>query len=171
MGSDQEYRLSFIHEMCVELAALSAPISNSVVPLLLSMAALETAPNNSGVERPHTPKLAMGFFDWDVPNDRLYSDATLAEYFGLPESECARGLPVAAYLPSVHPNDRPMVEQKIREALEKKCAYSVTYRLRGADNETRWVLARGQVSADEKGNPLRFPGAIIDIGGDVKRAA
>ena len=52
---------------------------------------------------------------------------------------------------------------KIDEALETCGEYEAEYRVYNADDELRWVVARGHVECDEAGDPLRFPGALTDI--------
>jgi PAS domain S-box-containing protein len=75
------------------------------------------------------------------------------------------GLPMAGWLESMHPDDRPHVEQMYREAFaagyEERGAQ---YRFKHRSGEWRWIFTRGRVVArDTAGRPLRFLGTHMDI--------
>ena len=68
-----------------------------------------------------------------------------------------------AYRHMIHPDDKPQVSEAIAEAIAKRCAYSIEYRVKATDGVTRWVNERGRVTADPSGQPLWLDGLIFDI--------
>jgi PAS domain S-box-containing protein len=69
----------------------------------------------------------------------------------------------------VHPEDRPRVEQALRDAREKGITYRADYRLVRPDGGIVWVGGAGRVVKDAHGRPTRMIGLGADIT-DRKRA-
>jgi len=112
---------------------------------------------------------AVGTWEWHVQEDRFVAGLSMAQTFGV-DSEAAReGISIDRYLSAIHEEDRERVERAIDEALADCGEYEQEYRVRDADGDLRWVVARGRVECDEAGDPVTFPGAIVDIT-DRKRA-
>jgi PAS domain S-box-containing protein len=105
----------------------------------------------------------VGTWDWDVGADRIYCDARFARLFSLEPEDTAAGAPVSAFLNSIHPGDRSVVEERIQHATETGEEFAVEYRVVQKDGLFRWVYARGRCHFDASGNPLRFPGVVFDI--------
>lgn len=112
---------------------------------------------------------AVGTWDWDLLNDRLYSDARFARMFSVDPERAAAGAPAEEYIAGIHPSDRALVSERIQLAIETNADYSVDYRVRPQGGEERWVHSRGRCFRDGNGTPLRLPGVVIDIH-DRKRA-
>lgn len=68
-----------------------------------------------------------------------------------------------AYRQLIHPDDKPQVSEAIAEAIAKRCAYSIEYRVKATDGVTRWVNERGRVTPDPSGQPRWLDGLIFDI--------
>jgi PAS domain S-box-containing protein len=65
---------------------------------------------------------------------------------------------------SLHPEDRPRVEQALRAYLAGQTPeYSVEFRARHRDGSYRWILSRGVAVRDAGGKPMRMAGTRIDI--------
>jgi PAS domain S-box-containing protein len=68
------------------------------------------------------------------------------------------------WLNLIHPDDRPAVQEAMRAHLAGETRiYEVEHRLRHKAGHWIWVLARGKVSHDSTGQPVRATGTIIDI--------
>lgn len=106
---------------------------------------------------------AIGTWEWRVPEDEMRGGASFAETFGVDPVELREGKPLDSFLSSIHEEDRARVEEAIEEALEECGDYREEYRVWDADGELRWVVARGHVECDEDGDPLKFPGVLVDI--------
>jgi len=63
----------------------------------------------------------------------------------------------------VHPEDREACDIKVAAAMESGEDYVNEYRICPPGGEVRWVSARGRFFCDEKGQPVRMLGAMIDI--------
>ncbi len=102
----------------------------------------------------------MGFWRWDIPNNRVEWDQRMCELYGIeaspPDYERYRKL--------IHPDDLAAVERAIRQALEQGVYPTTEHRiLRGNDGAERWILAQARVVRDETGRPLTLQGGALDI--------
>jgi signal transduction histidine kinase/CheY-like chemotaxis protein len=82
------------------------------------------------------------------------------------------GLPVGTkpdyvtYLNAVHPDDRHIIHETIREVLSPGSSghYEIQYRALGvANSQERWLEEKGRVLLDDAGRPARFLGTILEI--------
>lgn len=106
---------------------------------------------------------AVGWWDWDIPNDRIVASELFARLYSVDPVEAAAGTPIARYIDGIHPDDRDWVSAKIQIALGSAGTFAEEYRLRQSDGSIRWVYARGRCYHDEAGKPIRYPGVSIDI--------
>ncbi|MFU8868420.1 PAS domain-containing protein [Natronococcus sp.] len=106
---------------------------------------------------------AVGTWEWRVQEDRFIAGTAFAKTFGVDPDEAREGVPLESFVSSIHPADRDRVERSIEDALERCGEYEEEYRVRDADGELRWIVARGHVECDEDGIPRTFPGAVADI--------
>jgi PAS domain S-box-containing protein len=104
-----------------------------------------------------------GTWVWDVANDRFTADERFAKSFSLDPAACREGLPLAVVKRSVHPDDQGRVEQLLAEAMSRGGAYRAEYRVRRADDCYYWVEAVGRCDLGPGGEPVRFPGVLVDI--------
>ncbi|MGB3615991.1 MAG: PAS domain-containing protein [Elainellaceae cyanobacterium] len=100
---------------------------------------------------------------WDMVSNRVTTDRSSAELFGVNPESAATGLPIEIYLEAIHPSDRRHVAAAIERAVKHKEPFVAEYRLRGADGHERWVISRGRVEYDANGTAFALPGAIADI--------
>ncbi|HSH55571.1 MAG TPA: PAS domain-containing protein, partial [Candidatus Limnocylindrales bacterium] len=105
----------------------------------------------------------IGTWLWDIQKNIVIGDQYMAAMFGVSEKAAAAGLPLKTFVQAIHPDDRRRVQDQIAEALKSQDLYESEYRTVGKDGTVRWLIARGRTEADEQGNPVRFPGAIINI--------
>lgn len=105
----------------------------------------------------------IGRWDWDIPNDRLYADATVALLFSVDPALAQGGVPLSLFLEAIHPDDRPKTAEVIAKSAQAGRSYVQEYRVRSADGAMRWVLARGLIELDRAGLPRRGTGFLIDI--------
>src|SRR5438477_10281952 len=70
------------------------------------------------------------------------------------------------YLNAIHPDDRHIIHETIREVLSPGSTshYEIQYRAIGvADSRERWLEEKGRVLLDDAGRPARFLGTILEI--------
>ena len=105
----------------------------------------------------------VGIWDWDVPNDRVYTDARFALLYSVDPARAAEGAPFAAFLEAIHADDRARVAEKAKQSIASAGEFAEEYRVVARDGSVRWLFARGRCYHDEHGQPLRFPGVAVDI--------
>ncbi len=107
----------------------------------------------------------LGTFDMDLINGTMEWDERCKKLFGIShdgpvtyEKDFAGGL---------HPDDRERILNIIDGVMIKSVSngnYDVEYRTIGAeDKKIRWIKAKGKVYFNEKEEPVRFIGSVLDI--------
>lgn len=111
-----------------------------------------------------------GHWDWQIVPDRLFLSAKLRQLHGLPaETPIESRAAWREHVP-VHPDDAPRLQAAVAAHLAGETQqYELEYRVRHPDGEWHWLLARGRCLRDERGQPARFVGSVIDIS-DSKQA-
>jgi PAS domain S-box-containing protein len=99
---------------------------------------------------------------WDILNNKVVADPNLARLFGVSAKDAAGG-PIENYMHAIHPDDREAVAAAISAAMQgPNDRFHCDYRLVRKDG-TSWVSARGTVERGPDGQPLFFPGVVIDL--------
>ncbi|MGA2571333.1 MAG: PAS domain S-box protein [Terracidiphilus sp.] len=88
--------------------------------------------------------------------------------YASPAYEAIWGMPIEhlystplGWLDDVHEDDRQLLIDHFKE--ERSEPYEITFRIRRADGELRWIRQRGFPVFDKEGNVVRFAGASADI--------
>lgn len=105
----------------------------------------------------------LGTWVWNVAEDVMTTDELFARFFGLDVERCRQGLPPSEAMVSVHPDDHAGVEAAVIQAIARGGVYRHQYRVRQQDGGYRWVEGSGRVELDADGQPIRFPGVLLDI--------
>jgi PAS domain S-box-containing protein len=105
----------------------------------------------------------IGTWVWDLRSDRFTVDESFARHFGLDPAIGLEGLSLQQVVETVHPDDQAGLAAAIDEAIARGGPYAHQYRVRRADDRYYWVEANGRVEQDAAGEPLRFPGVLIDV--------
>jgi PAS domain S-box-containing protein len=87
----------------------------------------------------------------DSPSWQAYTGQTFAQWSGY------------GYAEAIHPEDRPAVMERWRDALAKGETCTNEYRLQHVSGEWRWNLARGVPIKDDAGTVLSWVGINSDI--------
>ncbi|MCP9452427.1 MAG: PAS domain S-box protein, partial [Nitrospira sp.] len=105
-----------------------------------------------------------GLYDWDLQTMRAYYSPTWLKLLGLEGHEIPLNN-IYDWKNRVHPDDRPWVEQALKDHLQGKSAqYRVEHRVRHRSGEWKWFAMHGKVvQRDEMGRPLRMMGTLTDI--------
>jgi PAS domain S-box-containing protein len=120
-------------------------------------------PVNTPPEADAILRQAVGAWAWDMKGKRLFADARFAYLCGLDAAQAQDGLPTAAFVSGVVPDDSLRIKIALAGVLYGSDTFSKDYRVRGVDGVVRWVSARGRVERDKAGDPLRFSGLLADI--------
>lgn len=105
----------------------------------------------------------VGTWQWRVQDDEIVADAEFSHLFDVDPDAAAQGVSIDKFIDAIHPDDRDKVLDAIDESLESGDEFEIEYRVTNKDDEVRWVLARGLVEYDDDGEPVSFPGAVMDV--------
>lgn len=102
-------------------------------------------------------------WDWNVVENRTYYSAIWSRMLGFSQNDIGESVEVFDHL--VHPDDLPLVAEKLRAHLEGQSEiYQAEFRMKAKDRSWRWIRARGKVVARAAdGSPLRVLGTHLDI--------
>jgi two-component sensor histidine kinase len=102
----------------------------------------------------------VGLWDWNVETGQLiWSD----EHFRMEGYKPGEIVPTfEIWAERVHPDDWPAAEAKVAAAMASGEEYINEYRVTHPGDEVRWLSARGRFLYDEKGQPVRMLGAMVD---------
>ncbi len=103
----------------------------------------------------------LGNWNWDIVNNSLHWSDEIYRIFGLEPQEFAANY--EAFMESVHPDDRDLVNQAVKEALEENKSYSIYHRIIRKDQVERIVHEKGKVYFDNSGKPVRMVGTVQDV--------
>ena len=103
-----------------------------------------------------------GLWDWYINTDELHCNPA---YFTMLGYQPAEKLPSwQGFRALVHPDDWPLVAQKINEHLaDPKVPYEHEFRMKSLTGSFEWILARGSVVEYDDGQPLRMLGTHKNI--------
>ncbi len=103
----------------------------------------------------------IGNWDLDIVTNKLRWSDEIYRIFGLTPHQF--GATYDAFLKSVHPDDRDLVEESVNEALNKRKLHSIDYRIVLPNGSERTVHEGAKVFYDKTGKPIRMVGVIQDI--------
>ncbi|MGQ0831099.1 MAG: PAS domain-containing sensor histidine kinase [Microthrixaceae bacterium] len=103
----------------------------------------------------------LGSWEWDIPGNVVTWSDELYRIYGVAPGDF--DATYEAFLDRVHPDDRAMVNDTVQRAYAERASYAFDHRLVRPDGSVRWLHGRGNVLADEHGEPLRLYGVAIDI--------
>ncbi|MFM1874766.1 MAG: hypothetical protein RL266_503 [Bacteroidota bacterium] len=99
----------------------------------------------------------IGVWHWELGSNELRWDQRCFEIYGIPEQQ----LSTQNFIEYTHPDDRPTVHEKISEAFASGL-YNAEYRI-CANNVVKYLHARGKVTYNKNGEPVRMDGVILDM--------
>lgn len=118
------------------------------------------------VENERRLRLAMeaagvGTWEWDSTTRRVTWTDQVSEIFGFSSDKF--GHTFESYMELVHPEDRERVEDALRLAVVSGGEFEYDYRVMQPGGSIRWVITRGHVQRDAKGNLIGMLGASLDV--------
>ena len=103
----------------------------------------------------------MGVWDWNIQTNEIDWSETLEPMHGLAPD--AFGGTTAAYQQLIHPDDRAMVGEAIRQAVDTGSDLDVEFRNLWPDGGLHWIFAKGKVLVNDAGQAVRMIGLGMDI--------
>ncbi|MGZ3787754.1 MAG: CHASE domain-containing protein [Bacteriovorax sp.] len=136
----------------------------SVKKQALELAALKTRDLKSSEELLTFALQGAGdsAWDWDIVNAKVSFTNNFEKILGYSVKELNDQ---GVWRKRIHPEDLPMVTEKVRAHLEQRAKNFVAeFRIKCSDEKFIWLLSRGMiVKRDEQSLPLRMVGTISDI--------
>ncbi len=103
-----------------------------------------------------------GAWEWDILADRIWVSPRDREILGLPDQD--EFVSRSHWLGSMHPDDTEGMGEAVRRYFAgQNAVFEHVHRVRRADGQMRWVLARGKAVFDAEGRPLRMLGTHTDV--------
>jgi PAS domain S-box-containing protein len=110
-------------------------------------------------QRPPEPhREVVATWRWDLASDTVSGSAAFHELFGLPADTPFTAERVLA---AVHTDDRPLIEDAMKDALDNGEQYAADYRVPRDGCAPRWVHASGRVVTYAGDRPRRVAGIAI----------
>ncbi|MBF0165486.1 MAG: diguanylate cyclase, partial [Magnetococcales bacterium] len=104
----------------------------------------------------------LGNWEWEIASDLMHCSEEARRIAGLPRDQAVQGV-LATFLAITHPEDRPLVERTIRQALSDQVAFEFDHRVTRPDGSVRWIHEMGEVVTGEQGEPMRMVGTMHDL--------
>ncbi len=104
---------------------------------------------------------SIGSWDWDLQRNELTCNENQLRLWGLPPGSQAPDEQTWRTL--VHSDDIPIIEQSIENTLQNHALYNVEYRIYWPDGSCHWMLGKGHLIIDAKGQPIRILGITLEI--------
>jgi PAS domain S-box-containing protein len=106
-----------------------------------------------------------GVWEWS-PELSFHFSSRCWEHLGYSENDDALAMGadrMAIWRERIHPDDLPGFDKAIHDHFVHKTPFDIEYRVRGKDEQWRWIRARGQMTYDSLGKPWRMSGTNMDI--------
>jgi PAS domain S-box-containing protein len=102
-----------------------------------------------------------GFWEWDIESGRLTWSEAIFRQHGLTLGPS--GPEYAAYVDTIHPDDRDAFESAIAAALDGADAFELDFRIVWPDGSVHWTHGAGRLFRDDGGRPTRMIGTGQDV--------
>lgn len=107
-----------------------------------------------------------GIWEWSAEHGSFSFSNRCWEHLGYTEHDDVvnQGMDrVQVWRRRIHPDDISIFDRALANHIERKGPFDVEYRIRGKDDNWRWIRARGQMDYNAQGEPLRMSGTNMDI--------
>jgi two-component system, cell cycle sensor histidine kinase and response regulator CckA len=102
----------------------------------------------------------IGCWQWDMVSNEITWSEAMYGIFALPKSYPPS---LAGFMERLHPDDREVVAERTRCAIEEGMTDFPDYRIVRPSGEVRVVEASAELERDADGKPWRLTGALFDI--------
>ncbi len=103
----------------------------------------------------------LGSWELNLVTDELTWSDEMYEIFEIDKAEF--GASYEAFLGTIHPDDRDMVDKAYTDSVKEHSNYEAVYRLLMKDGSIKFAQAQGRTDYDSNDNPLRSVGTVQDI--------
>jgi PAS domain S-box-containing protein len=103
----------------------------------------------------------IGNWDWNIQTNALYWSEPVARLFGYEGG--VEETTYSKFLDAVHPDDRQLVEDAVKDCVESGRDYDIEHRVVWPDGTLHWLHESGGVVYDEEERAIRMLGVVRDI--------
>jgi PAS domain S-box-containing protein len=103
----------------------------------------------------------VGLWECDLRTKTITTSAEFARQRGLPPD--TPPLRYKEWLGFVHADDRERVHARMRESIEKRQGWDAEFRVVWPDGSIHWLLTKGTVFVDDRGQAVGLAGVNLDI--------
>ncbi|MEH1994407.1 bifunctional diguanylate cyclase/phosphodiesterase [Nostoc sp.] len=103
----------------------------------------------------------LGSWEWYLESQKQIWSAETFRIFGLNLTQSAPTQ--TAFLQMLHPEDRPVLQRHLLQAITNGNPFNLEYRIIRPDGSLRYLESRAEVAYDTQGKTIRLYGAILDI--------
>jgi PAS domain S-box-containing protein len=102
----------------------------------------------------------MGTWFWNLGTDEVSCSEQFRTIFGLTSDD---KLNYQACVARAHPDDRELIDQAVKEALELGVPLYVEHRVIWPDSTVHWITAKGRAHRDAQGVAVYMQGIVVDV--------
>jgi PAS domain S-box-containing protein len=103
----------------------------------------------------------MGNWEWDIQGNKVTSSPEARRLYGREGEDEVATLEKA--LENVHPDDLPKMNKTLEESLRTRQPFVFDHRVKLPDGTIRFIHGRGEVIANERGEPGKTFGIVQDV--------
>jgi PAS domain S-box-containing protein len=101
----------------------------------------------------------LGLWTLDTVNQQVICSDAFRKQLGSDRP----GLTYEDFWRAIHPDDRPALEERVRDAIQESRALAAEYRVVRGDGEERWLLAHARPVLGRNGSFVQLGGVSLDI--------
>lgn len=105
-------------------------------------------------------KDAVGFFSWDLNENKVFADQVFAHFYGIPHRELEVGAPIEDVIKHVAEDDMPRVARALHETIVSGQPCHQTYRIVHSTGRIMVVTAQGRCLRNAEGMPSIYTGLV-----------
>jgi hypothetical protein len=117
------------------------------------------------------PAGTIGFYSWNVPENRAHGDDVIAYIFDTTPAALAAGEPIETLIGRVDEADRRRVAKAIHTAIVTGERYEAQYTIRHANGRVLRISANGCCLRDSHGTPSIYTGTATIMTGEAGTTA
>ncbi len=145
---------------------ITKPINWTILPervrfLLRAQEAFQALRENEARLNEAQRIASLGYWEWNLDDDKLIWSDQVYRIFGRDSLQCA--IDFDGFMQQVHPDDRRLVREAVREAMESDAPYSIDHRILRPNGEERIVHEQAELQRAPDNRPLRMLGTVHDI--------
>ncbi len=103
----------------------------------------------------------IGNWDWNISSGELFWSERVWALFGLKKVQLKSTYD--EFLAMVHPDDRSLVQEAVKDCIDKETVYDIEHRIVWPDGSVHWLRESGDVLRDTTGKATRMLGVVQDV--------